>query len=374
MEFRRVKCGVIFAAVLICAFILTYQPLIFFIRGNLLKSLDRIYKSRDITSSWRVTRQHSNRSGGNGHGISGQYSTFNETERDVLYDDKKVIWAAKSIHDKIYSQPVRETCRKRLPSCIIIGVFKCGTRELIDFMEIHPNISVRGFQAYELDFFFSKQYKENDLRASYDRLRNLMPCSYSDQITVFKHPGYFEHKLVPQRLYTFNKKLKMILVVREPVKRLISQVSFRHILNENGACNYIREHVVNETTGEIKDVDFVRYSTYDTSMERYLQFFNLSQILVIETTELQYDPVKVLARVEKFLGLSEFISHKHFVYNTAKRFFCIKSPERPVCYGERRGRTYNDSSTFSKIRRIFHNYFEPHNKRFFAMIQKTFEW
>ncbi len=47
--------------------------------------------------------------------------------------------------------------------------------------------------------------------------REQMPKSYADQITMEKTPHYFVKKVVPERVQRFNKTIKLILLVRDPV-------------------------------------------------------------------------------------------------------------------------------------------------------------
>ena len=49
-----------------------------------------------------------------------------------------------------------------------------------------------------------------------------MPRSYSDQITVEKTPAYFITPEVPRLLHAMNPEVKLLLVVRDPVTRAIS--------------------------------------------------------------------------------------------------------------------------------------------------------
>ena len=69
-------------------------------------------------------------------------------------------------------------CVQRLPQCIIIGNFKSGTRELIDFMSMHPRIKILYKPVYEVEFF-NKFYSRG-----LEWYRRKMPCTNANQITV----------------------------------------------------------------------------------------------------------------------------------------------------------------------------------------------
>ncbi|ETN72629.1 hypothetical protein NECAME_18753, partial [Necator americanus] len=60
----------------------------------------------------------------------------------------------------------------RLPSVLIIGVRKGGTRALLDAMTLHPKIRAVRKEAHFFDLNFSR---------GIDWYRSLMPLSTSDQ-------------------------------------------------------------------------------------------------------------------------------------------------------------------------------------------------
>lgn len=67
--------------------------------------------------------------------------------------------------------------------------------------------------------FFDDDSKYN---LGYEWYRRQMPYSYSEQITIEKSPAYFVTETVPERIYAMNSSIKLILMVRDPVTRLIS--------------------------------------------------------------------------------------------------------------------------------------------------------
>ncbi len=61
----------------------------------------------------------------------------------------------------------------------------------------------------------------NFFHAHYDKglgwYRDQMPRSYPGQITIEKSPWSFMDSRTPARIHQFNKTVKLILVVRDPV-------------------------------------------------------------------------------------------------------------------------------------------------------------
>ena len=92
---------------------------------------------------------------------------------------------------------------------------KCGTRALLEFLNIHPWVQKA---SDEVHFF------DDDSRYSLglEWYRNQMPYSLPEEVTIEKSPAYFVTESVPRRIRTMNASTKLIVIVRDPVTRLIS--------------------------------------------------------------------------------------------------------------------------------------------------------
>ena len=101
--------------------------------------------------------------------------------------------------------------KQRLPQAIIIGVRKGGTRALIDFLDLHPKIEIADKEVQFFSFHHDK---------GVEWYKKQMPFTHNE-ITMEKSPSYFTHTKVPSRLYTAISGAKLILIVRDPVLRLI---------------------------------------------------------------------------------------------------------------------------------------------------------
>ena len=285
-----------------------------------------------------------------------------QTER-ILQDSIKIF------HLKHFIQPQKETCVKRLPTALVIGVQKCGTRELVDFMHLHPHIQIYHKFTYFMPYFTNMYSK------GVEWFRKQMPCSFSNQITVTKlAEEFFDNKHhVPERIQKFNASIKLILIVREPIARSYSAYSFFKAKYSNKTFTQLVITALKNTTQKLPD--FLKMSIYDESMKRWLKVFYISQILIIEHNELKQDPVSTLGKVEQFLGLGHYITSGMFAYKAESGFYCIRSNLTTTgmsCYSSARGRVQDPIS--SEIRSKLTDYFRPKNDRFFRLIGKSFNW
>ena len=49
-----------------------------------------------------------------------------------------------------------------------------------------------------------------------------MPLTKPGELTVEKTPNYFEKDVGPSRVHHFNSSIKLIMIVRDPTRRLVS--------------------------------------------------------------------------------------------------------------------------------------------------------
>lgn len=104
---------------------------------------------------------------------------------------------------------------RRLPRLLIIGVRKGGTRALLEMLNLHPDIAMSTVEVHFFDKF-------DNYQRGLDWYRSQMPLSIDTQLTVEKSPSYYVTPEVPERVYAMNAHVQLVLIVRDPVTRLLS--------------------------------------------------------------------------------------------------------------------------------------------------------
>lgn len=92
---------------------------------------------------------------------------------------------------------------RHLPDVLIIGVKKSGTRALLEFIRLHPDVRAAGCEVH----FFDRHYGRG-----LHWYRNHMPPTIDGQITMEKTPSYFITKEVPQRVHHMNPGTKYEII------------------------------------------------------------------------------------------------------------------------------------------------------------------
>lgn len=255
---------------------------------------------------------------------------------------------------------------KKLPQAIIIGVKKGGTRALLEFLRVHPDIRAVGAEPH----FFDRNYN-NGL----EWYRELMPKTLEGQITMEKTPSYFVTREAPARISAMSRDTKLIVVVRDPVTRAISDYT-QTLSKKPDIPTFESLTFKNRTTGLIDTTwSAIQIGIYAKHLDNWLQYFPMEQILFVSGERLISDPAGELGRVQDFLGLKRIITDKHFYFNQTKGFPCLKKAEgssKPHCLGKTKGRTHPniDPEVVQRLR----DFYRPFNMKFYQMTGHNFGW
>lgn len=257
--------------------------------------------------------------------------------------------------------------RRRLPQAIIIGVKKGGTRAVLEYLRLHPQVRAAGPEPH----FFDKHYHRG---LAWYRMQ--MPPSRSDQLTIEKTPSYFITDTVPGRVRAMSPDVKLVLVLREPCTRAVSDyaqsASKRH---RTLVSRTFRESVTDNATGRIDpSKTLVRVGLYDVHLSRWLAHFPRQSFHFVNGERLVTDPVAEMAALQRFLGLPVVVTERHFVFNKTKGFPCIlrASGRPPHCLDNSKGRPH--PRVDPGLARELRSFYGPHNRRLYRMVGEDFGW
>lgn len=202
-----------------------------------------------------------------------------------------------------------------------------------------------------------------------------MPASLDGQITMEKTPSYFVTKEVPRRVYNMSRDVKLLVVVRDPVTRAISDYA-QTVSKRRDIKPFEHLAFLNNATGLV-DTSWVaiKIGVYAKHLERWLRYFSRRQIHFVSGEMLIKDPAGEMAKVQDFLGIRRIISENHFYFNETKGFPCLKKSERngsPKCLGRTKGRTHPniDLAAIQRLR----DFYRPFNAKFYLMTGINFGW
>ncbi|VDP12765.1 unnamed protein product [Soboliphyme baturini] len=204
-----------------------------------------------------------------------------------------------------------------------------------------------------------------------------MPATCPGEITIEKTPKYFIAKRTPERIHKMNPDTKLIVVVRDPVTRALSDYaqnaskrprmpSFEEmafISRDQGSA------IVNQSWHAIS------IGLYHKHVKRWLKYFPLKQMHFVNGERLITNPVEEANLVEDFLGLERAIGPNNFftVRRSGKSFPCPrKHPKQPKCLGSTKGRKHPVIP--GHLLRTLYSFYETPNLLFYRLVRRDFSW
>lgn len=243
------------------------------------------------------------------------------------------------------------------PDYLIIGAQKSGTTELYRYINQHPLSIKKEIETHFFDLNFNK---------GVSWYQNQFPKrTHKAQIVGDKSPYYFFHPLVPERVYSLYPKVKILVILRNPVDRSYSHywhnvrkkrepLSFEHALEVETTRLAGEEDKLAQdplyASFNFQHYSYVARSRYVEQMKRWLAFFPKEQILVIQTKDLRFKPIETMNKVFAFLNMPAFISNQ---YSSTRSDY----PAMP-----------------EKIRQGLARYFQPYNQELEKLLGQTFNW
>ncbi|ELU15572.1 hypothetical protein CAPTEDRAFT_96868 [Capitella teleta] len=256
--------------------------------------------------------------------------------------------------------------KPRLPQCVLIGERKTGTTALLHFLMRHPQIKAA---QKEVHFFDRHANYREGLRWYVDR----MPPTNSTEVTFEKSPRYFRSPWVPQRMHEIIPNIKLMLSVRDPIKRAVSDFHFSMEANwESGFDKTLHstfDGYVFQNGVIDKDFPPIARSIYALSLRNWLKYFDRDQFFIFDGDSfVTENPAIQLQKIEQFIGLDSYFTMDMFFHSKTRGFWCLRDPGC-IFFGGK-PHTELEARTQRKIEKFFH----PYNQQFYKMVGHDFGW
>lgn len=174
----------------------------------------------------------------------------------------------------------------------LVGAQKCGTSSLAAWLADHPGI---GHSLVKEPYFWNVERNTGEVSTYFaDQFSGTQP----DQLLMESSTSYSmypEVSGVPQRLYLHNPSMRLIYLLRDPVKRIESHLAHRWM---NGRIDQIDSGIVDS------DPVYLDRSRYWMQLAQYLVYFDPARIHVVFLEDLISEPDIAFARIEEFLKIS----------------------------------------------------------------------
>ena len=247
---------------------------------------------------------------------------------------------------------------RALPDAVILGAMKSGTSSLHHYLVQQPGV-IEPLRKEVHYFDVNLDRGEAWYRAHFGR-------DGEAGLNLDSSPYYLFHPAVPHRLQALVPQAKLIVLLRDPVRRAYSHYwherdKGREPLSFEDAVDAEVERLGNshqrladgslERSGEHQHFSYLARGRYAEQLDRWFAVVPRSQFLVLRFEDLARDPLGILNVTLDFLGLPRTESVSLEARNTRKY--------PPMA-----------DATAARLR----EYFEPHNQRLEALLGRSMHW
>ncbi len=213
-----------------------------------------------------------------------------------------------------FNQSLELGCSNK-PSFLIIGAPKCGTSSLYSYITEHPNVISPLLK--EINFFNKNFSKGINWYLSHFAL--LPEGKY---VTGEATPLYLYHSDTPERVSDCFPDVKLIIILRNPVDRAISDYYHRA---RNKRLKMTFEEVFSPRLSEFQGVtnilenenylmdknEIIWRGMYFSFVEKWMNLFSREQVMVLQNEDLLENPGMVMQNVFKFLDIPSYESSSY---------------------------------------------------------------
>jgi len=255
-----------------------------------------------------------------------------------------------------------------LPNFLIIGAQKSGTTSLYEYLVKHPSI----YPAIVKEpTYFAMYYHEKEgwYRSFFPLIWTKIfaeKIKHTKFITGEASTQYYWYPHTAKRVAKLIPKAKIIFLLRNPIDRTFShyQMEYRNgneELSFEEAIDAEEGRISNEYKKIIEDQSYFSHSytiqaykaksVYANFVEKWLEYFPQEQFLFVKSEDFYQKTSETMKRIFKFLEVPNMELSEYQVF--------------------RKG-TY--SKLEPKMRKKLQDFFEPHNKRLYKLINTNFNW
>lgn len=257
--------------------------------------------------------------------------------------------------------------QRALPDFLVIGAQKSGTTSLHAQLAEHPKVLPA--LTKEVHYFDRNARRPLDWYRAHFPLAAQIDGAAEDGApgtTGEASPYYLFHPACARRIHDALPRVKLIALLRNPADRAYSH--YQHArrrgwetLGFEAALDAEPGRLAEEARTSSADRVFeglahrrFSYATrglYADQLARYLECFDRSSLLVLQSEVYEREPARVLAEVLDFLGLERF---------------------EPTRSEKLHHFDYEPQAAATRERLLAH--FAPHNERLFALLSRRYDW
>ena len=187
---------------------------------------------------------------------------------------------------------------------VLIGAQKSGTTALHYFLSRHPKIAMGDQQ--EIHFFDNDHLFVSGV--DYEQLHKHYPPLAPSTVAGDCTPSYIYHALAAERIWKYNPKIKLLVLLRNPVDRAFAHWNMqrfrgREPLDFFDAVREEKTRITGAPPAEARRFAYVDRGFYGKQLTRLFKFFAREQVKAIKFEEFGDNQSETLKSIFSFLGL-----------------------------------------------------------------------
>ena len=205
----------------------------------------------------------------------------------------------------IIKQKMFSKNKKKRIDFLIIGAQKSGTRALYNYLIKHPEIGgcVKEIHFFDEEKNFAKK------RTEYYDYHSYFNFSTNKKVYGEKTPIYIYWQPSCKRIWEYNKKIKLIAILRNPVARAFSHWNHAHTKARNkfSFSDCIRDErdlMKKALPNQSRVFSCIDRGFYSEQIRRYKRFFSDEQLFFIKYEEFKKNQKFWIEKIFNFLNVN----------------------------------------------------------------------
>jgi len=192
---------------------------------------------------------------------------------------------------------------KEKVNLLLLGTQKAGTTSLYKYLKQHPDIcfsDLKEITYFVDDIFYKKGIKY--FHAFFKKYNN-------QKIIASSYVHMLSSENAPKRVLNYNKNMKFIILLREPIARAFSAFNYAR---QNGwekyNMDFLRTLELESERMHQKKIDLLYFynGLYAKHISNWMNFFPKENFFIVTTKEFQNDPKNVMKKINFFLAIPNY--------------------------------------------------------------------
>tara|TARA_B100000886_G_C20398360_1_gene481450 strand:+ start:324 stop:1082 length:759 start_codon:yes stop_codon:yes gene_type:complete len=212
---------------------------------------------------------------------------------------------------------------------IVCGTQKGGTTALDYYLRSHQEICMAIKK--EVHFFDNDNYFNHE-KVDYEFYHKFFRPQKTHKIVGECTPIYMFWKDSMRRIYDYNSKIKLIIILRNPIERAFSHwnMEVQRKREHRTFWDAINEEVNNlsKNLNKSRTFSYLERGLYSSQIIGIHKYFERKQLLCLKSELLKSQPHLVLDEIANFLKVSKFNKIDKIDVHSRKYKFSLKANER----------------------------------------------